>query len=277
MIKCKLFLFSLSSIFLIAIHGYKLKSYNLNKYSSSYFEHDCLHTAKTTIIIPLDITICYRHKPVSTHAETWSKYFLGNLTKDWTQVEKGFDFSIWPSGPWVGLRNNGTTTWVGMGEGNGFELLAWRHTCLSISFVDGHSLLYENGKLQYEDSFEEYILFSDNMDFSVNMISIGCAYGLYKDSDVGVVTDFQIFGRILPQLEMEEWTGCKKRLYGDIVNWDLEEWVFNKTDNISEVEYLEFDNDICHGSYYSNHVFPLSVTFQKALKLCEKVSGKLFQ
>jgi hypothetical protein len=272
-----LLLFSLSSILFIGTQGYKFKSYNLNKYSTTYYEHDCLHTNRTKILIPQDITICYRHKSVSTHAATWSTYFLGNLTEDWSQVEKGFDFSIWPSGPWVGLRSNGTTIWVGMGEGDGFELLAWRHTCLSISFIDGHSLLYENGKLQYEDIFEEYVLFRDNMPFSVNMISLGCAYGLYKDSDVGVITDFQIFGRILPRQDMEEWTGCKQRLYGDIVSWDSEDWFFNKTENISEVEYLEFDNNICQARNYSNHVFPLSVTFQKALKLCEKVSGKVFQ
>ena len=61
------------------------------------------------------------------------------------------------------------------------------------------------------------------------MISLGCVNGIYKESDVGVVTDFQIFGRILSRQEMEDYTGCKNRFYGDIVNWDLEEWVFNKT------------------------------------------------
>ena len=179
------------SIAFVTVEGYKLESFNLNKYASSSFEFDCLHTTRTNISIPPSFTFCYRHKPVVTHARTWSTVFVGDLDENWTKVLRGFDFAIWPSGPWVGARNNGSTVWVAMGKGEGFELLSWRHTCLAISFVDGHSILYENGKLQYEDTFDEYLQFRDKMPSSVNMISVGCAYGLYKDSDVGVVTDFK--------------------------------------------------------------------------------------
>ena len=76
------------------------------------------------------------------------------------------------------------------------------------------------------------------------------------------MTDFQIFGRTLTRQDMNEWTGCKQRVYGDIVNLDSKDWVFNKTDNIREVEYLDFENDICFARDYS-----MSVTFQKALQL----------
>ena len=260
-----------------SIIGYRLKSYNLNKYSSSQYQHDCLHTTRSNISISKEVTICYRHKPISTHAETWSKVFFGQISDSWEEVKKGFDFSIWPSGPWVGLRDNGTTTWVGLGEGNGFDLLTWRHSCIAISFSEGQALLYENGELQFEDKFEEFVEWGGGESVIGNIVSVGCAYGLYQDSDVGLVTDFQIFSRILSREELEDWTGCRAREYGDIVNWELESWTLNTTENNSEMEYLEFERNVCYTKEYSLHVFPLSSTFKKSLKLCEKVSGKLFQ
>ena len=174
-------------------------------------------------------------------------------------------------------RDNGTTVWVAMGKVEGFELLAWRHTCLSIDFSDGRSVLYENGELQYEDTFEEYLQFKDKMPPYVNMISIGCAYGLFEDSNVGVVSDFQLFGRSLSKEEMKDMTACSRRFYGDILSWDQEPWIFNKTEGVSEVEYLEFEKDVCDMKEKNSHVFPMQIPFSKSLKLCEKVSGKLFQ
>ena len=164
-----------------------------------------------------------------------------------------------------------------MGKGKGFDLLTWRHTCLSIDFRDGHSVLYENGELRYEDTFEEYLRFRDKMPSTVNMVSVGCAYGLYEDSNVGVVTDFQLFGKTLSGREMEDWTGCRRGFYGDIISWDLEPWYFNMTEGVSEVEFLDYDQDICDVKKKNNHIFPIKLAFSKSLILCEKVSGKVFQ
>ena len=273
----KLYFLFVIFYFFSSLQGYRIKSYNLNKYPSSSFEYDCLHTSRTNISIPQAFTMCYRHKPVVTHATTWSNVFIGNLNEDWTKVESGLDFSIWVSGVWIATRDNGTNVWVAMGKGEGFELLAWRHTCLSIDFGNGRSVLYENGELQYEDTFEEYLQFRDKMPSHVNMISLGCAYGLFEESNVGVVTDFQLFGRSLSKGEMKDMTGCSRRLYGDILSWDLEPWIFNKTEGVSELEFLEFEKDVCYMEEKKDHIFPIKIPFLKTLKLCEKVSGKLFQ
>ena len=270
------------SVLTYKAEGYKLKSYNLNKYLSSNFKFDCLHTSRTNITIPPSFTFCYRHKPVVTHSRIWGSVFIGNLNEDWTDVTSGFDFGIWSYGPWVAARHNGTVSWISMGKGEGFELLAWRHTCMTINFVDGKSSLYENGKLQFEDKSDELLEFGDKMPASVNMISVGCAHGLvdtydYKYSNVGQVTDFQLFGRILSKLEMEEWTGCSKRFQGDVIRWDSESWHFNMTEGVSEIDYLQFEQEVCDMREESNHIFPIQATFAKSLKLCDKVSGKLFQ
>ena len=202
------------------------------------------------------------------------------MNEDWSEVESGFDLSIWSYGPWIGARNNGNTVWVSMGTNVDFGLLAWRHTCLSIDFDSGHSILYEDGKLQFEDTFDEYLEFKDKMTFSPKIISIGCLYGdsQYWNNRAQIITDFQMFGRVLTNKEMEEWTNCGRRFPGDIVNWDLEDWFFNKTEssNVSEVVNLEFEKDICEMSGESNHLFPWKTSIQKALNLCEKVSGQLF-
>ena len=200
------------------VDPYQLKSYNLNKHSQDVFDFDCLHTTRETIPVPHAFTVCYRQKPISTHAPTWSKIFLGSLNDDRSKIENGLEFSIWSSGPWIGLRSNISTVWVGLGE-ESFDLLAWRHTCLSIDFVDGYSALAENGKLQVEGNYEEIVLFKRTLSFNMNIISVGCAFTVYKESDVGIITDFQMFGRTLSHQEMKDWTGCSRRIYGDIINW----------------------------------------------------------
>ena len=222
--------------------------------------------------------MCDGYKPVITPSSPWSNVFVGNMKEDWSEVESGFDLSIWSYGPWIGARNNGSTVWVSMGTNTDFGLLAWRHTCLTINFDDGHSILYENGKLQFEDTFDEYIQFKDKMPFMPKIISIGCQYGQYRNARAQIVTDFQMFGRVLSNLEMEDWTNCAKRIPGDIVNWEIEDWFFNKTEseNVSEIEELEFEKDICDMTGKSNHIFPLKTSIQKAFKLCEKVSGQLY-
>ena len=256
----------------------KIKSYNMNKFATDSFDFDCLHTTESSIFIPSKITVCYRFKPISIHHSIYGTVFMGNFDANRTEVEIGFDYSVWASsGPWVGLREKGqSVVWVGMGDGD-FELLTWRHTCISINFEDGHSILFENGKKYMEGTFKEYVVFKEKMPEKVNFISLGCGPTFYKGSFVGVLSDLQIFGRILSTLEMKQWTGCRERLYGDVINWETENWSFNTTGNQSEVEYLDFNREICNTKSKSSHVFPLMVTFFKALEICKKVTGKLFQ
>ena len=257
-----------------------MKSYHLNKFSTSNFQPDCLHTTRSNISLPTMFTFCYRHKPIITHSNPWSNVFIGSMLPDWSEVETGFDLSIWSYGPWVGVRNNGSTVWVSMGTNVDFGVLAWRHTFFTINWDTGHSTLYEEGKLQFENTFTEYLEFKDKMTFSPKIISIGCLYGdhIYRNNRAQIVTDFQLFGRILSNSEMEEWTSCRNGMPGDIVNWKTENWVFNKSEtvNVSETEELDFEKDICDRSGKSNHIFPIKTSVQKAFNLCEKVSGQLF-
>lgn len=258
-----------------------LPSYHLNKFSEKNFKEDCIHTMRPSFSLPQAFTFCYRHKPMITHSSPWSNVFFGNMTKDWDDALIGFDLSIWSYGPWIGARDNGNTVWVSLGTNVDFGLQAWRHTCLVINFEDGKSTLFENGVLQFEDKFEELVNFQDKMTFNPQMISIGCQYGAqqYRNARAQIITDFQLFGRILSHQEMASWTGCEKRLSGNIINWELETWFFNKTElnnSPSEIEMLDFEKDICERSGRSKHIFPIETSVQKAMVLCKKVSGELF-
>ena len=266
----------MSEIPLFPVESSRVKSYHLNKYSTSDPEFDCVHTTRTRISIPRELSFCFRYKQVRNSFK-WSSIFLGNIHDNWTAIDIGIEFGVWSSVPWVGLKNNGDDVWVAIGKKGGFDMLTWRHTCIAISFDDGLSMFYENGELVSEDRFDEYIQFRNKMPSSVNLITVGCVHGAYKNTHPGLVTDFQLFDRILSRQEMQDWTSCKDRLQGGVVSWDAEDWAFNRTGNASEVEYLEFEGDICDVSDESNHLFPIQTTFKKSLMLCEKVSGKLLQ
>jgi hypothetical protein len=192
-------------------------------------------------------------------------------------VDYGVKYGLWSSVPWVGLVDNGTTVWVATGKKGGFPMSNWRHTCLAFCFVEGTSIMYENGRLVSEDKFDEYIQFGKKMPDSLSIITVGCIYDTWSSSHPGVVTDFQLFDRMLSKQEMEDWSSCNKTIPGDVVNWDLEVWILNNPANASDVEYLDFDEDVCDMRDNSNHLFPIRTTFTKSLKLCEKVSGKLIQ
>ena len=146
--------------------------------------------------------------------------------------------------------------------------------------MDGSSTMYRNGHLVGENTFEEFIKFVENNPEAMATYMTWGTWDCRGQGGVGVgtsgrFTDLQIFGRILSRQELEDWTGCQKRLAGDLVSWDAEKWFINKTGNNSEVEYLDFETDVCDMRNLSHHFFPTRMLFQKSLELCQKVSGKL--
>ena len=156
-------------------------------------------------------------------------------------------------------------------------MLTWLHTCFTMNSVDGSSTMYENGRLVSENKFKELKEFGEAVpEFVVTDINVGCKhFKNWKPSHTGIVTDFQLFGRILTNKELEKWTGCEERLEGDLVSWDSVEWSLHRNGNGSEVEYREFEKDVCDMRNMSYHFFPSRRSFKKSLELCDKIYGKL--
>ena len=277
-----LFIFTLTDN-LGAVSGEKVKAYNLNKYSPGEDNFDCLHTTRQQIPIPKEFSFCFRHKKVYYNGDVFGSLYIGKMKGNWTSNDHGFFFAYWYYEPWIGLLRPGikNAAWVAPAKKFDFNMLTWRHTCMTISFVTGSYTMYENGVLVGESMFKHFETFSTLVpDFVANLISIGCMHvyndnDRYRHSDPGIVTDFQLFGRILSKKELTRWTGCLERLQGDVVNWDTEDWFFNKTGAGSAIEYLDFEKDICDMRDKSLHLFPVKTTFKNSLELCEKVSGKL--
>ena len=191
-------------------------------------------------------------------------------------VEIGFGFGYYTDMAWMAVYGFADhTIWLNMGKKFEFKLLVWLHTCVTINLEDGSATMYENGIKMAEDKNEKLVtnVLSDR---GLKSLLVGCHVGTNRqDTHSGVLTDFQLFGRVLSQEELVSWTTCEMRLEGDVVNWETDSWTFKRTGDGSEIEYLDFKRSICDMKERSYHLFPLRAEFKKAVYMCERVSGKL--
>ena len=268
-----LLIFDDSSVLFIA--GEKLKTFYLNKYSTLPDQsEDCLHTPPENFSIPPEFTFCYRQKPVKMRRYATGLLYIGNVDGNW-EANYGIIFGVYSKAPWAGVQYGSKIAWVDLGVDKGIPyLMAWRHSCLTINLTNGQTTLYENGELRIETQSDHFFKIVNR---SMMLVSLGCSYQWYSKSDIGSLTDFQLFSRILTKSEMEKWTGCKERFHGDIVSWDVSPWIFNTTGNLSEMEYLEFEEKICDLSDTSMQLLPISSSFPDSLFNCEKIDGKLME
>ena len=108
----------------------------------------------------------------------------------------------------------------------------------------------ENGLKRYEETYDRLKEIWKKLNSSINLVTVGCWYIPYKSGEeefsmFGEFTDFQIFGRILSEQEMNDITGCNKRMDGDIVSWANEDWYLNGTEKTSRQEIIEFEGEVC--------------------------------
>ena len=252
----------------------KIKSYNLNQFTSQDPAVDCVHSARN-ISLPKEFTICFRYKKLFN--TKWNKHglvFLGSAENG--IIDYGIFFGFWSWTPWLAVLYP-KFNWVGLGYKAEPSLLTWRHTCLVTSLRDGTFIMYENGKSISKKKNKYYEALGQKYpNFTVPQIFVGCdPRKEIAQSDPGIVTDFQMFSGKLEEKALKEWTSCKERIEGDLLSWDTEEWVFNKTGNGSNIEYIDFHNDICLNKTSSYQLFPSNMNFKKTLDLCKKVGGRM--
>ena len=266
--------------FVLQIESTKLKSYHYNKNSQVDWTFDCLYTTRNNITIPGSLTFCFRYKRLFLGDIWWSRWipiFLGQVTKNWDYLASGFDYSVWSTMPYLTLYIPGVEELDSifvqlLDDGKeGIHMMSWRHACIHFDFDAGISKIYENGEKLAEKNFQEFKDWRDDLpDFLINFVSVGCLPGDWGPGvHGGIVTDFNLFGKELSEEEMINWTNCKERFPGDIINWDQEEWSFRRTgkeqdpvfgenepkinwdtdDNTtlstSTIEYLDYEYDIC--------------------------------
>ena len=269
----------------------KISTYFLN---SDYSYHsplctecpnmDCLYTEiNNSKPPPEQITLCYRTKsflylhPLSP----WSTILgFGTLNSNLTTFQEAILFAIYESGPWLGVkdRDQDSLKWEALGDTLKRDLHVWIHFCLSIDFNTRVVKLAENGVVKFEKQSDKV----HNVWNNVNTLSVGCfARGCCESinrymSMYGKVTDVQLFSRVLTDLEMEEYTGCRSRLSGDVVSWDSGSWLTSGFNNSIRLESLDWETEICKSQRHSYHMIPQPLQFMpNSLEACNRFSAEV--
>ena len=113
----------------------------------------------------------------------------------------------------------------------------------------------------------------------MNHVSVGCVYrstGVGYQTIYGRVTDAQIFGKSLSQVEMKKITGCEGRMEGDILSWELTEWILAGVSKGIKTENLDFEENICYQRNTSYHLIPIQANFNpNSVEICQRFSSEV--
>ena len=113
---------------------------------------------------------------------------------------------------------------------------------------------------------------------TANLFTPGCLYratGAKYMSMYGSITDVQVHGHGLLVDDMVAYTNCNKILQGDIISWLSTSWRLTSPFNLTQVEILDLERDICPRNNHSLLLVPQRMTFNEGLRTCQKFSGHL--
>ena len=244
---------------------------------------ECLYT-EGSFDFPQEMSICFRSRPVS-YVDTWHVGGLvmsfGTMASNWAKLEEGFYYGVWKTGPWIGIKLAGTDNiaYVSGGGGYPYNLMVWRHTCLSLSRSTGRFKLVENGKKVWDKTTPEVVDWMKDLKSKAEHFTLGCLYrsvGTMKMSMYGSVTDAHVFNRTLEDEDMISFTSCEKsRVKGNVISWEANEWSLRSPFNTTVMEEYDLERDICNQPEQGLVLVPHKLSFKDSLHVCEKLSGKI--
>ena len=245
---------------------------------------ECVYT-RGNFSFPPELTFCYRFKSRNWVGSLYpfsEVIQFGKIRQDWTDLEYGFLYGTWDSGPWVALAPPGTVlnTWGALHKlQEDFPFQVWKHQCIAISLESGRLKLFINGKKIQEHYFENIKKLRDKIPRTADFAAVGCAYrstGAKLMSMMGSVTDFQVFGSELDDETMAAVTGCRAFPQGDIVSWHKDVWFLNGSKSYTETSYLDLETNICPIKTTSHFFIPYLMNREPAgAHMCRKFSGTL--
>ena len=284
--------FMLASFFLFllppeAISGEKLKVYHFNKNLKinrmnkiEGVQADCLYYGGK-FKLPLSLTSCYRWSAfqyTTIHRVLFTMQ-IGIINSDFSDLEQGFLFGYWDTGPWLGYRlKDKAYNWFAHVP-IGSQLHTWTHTCFTFDLNTGSYKLAENGKIVFRKFYPSLTKASQLLNLTFNFFSVGCVNKKenFKYSVMhGKVTDVQVWEKELEDDEMIAITSCKNvSRQGTFLNWSTTDWTFAVPRNLSELEIHDM-KEVCNFPERSFLFFPIPSTFDRAEGLtCKKFSGSL--
>ena len=212
----------------LSLSNQLLKTFYLNKKASltsrpisQYNGRECIHTMDKVFSLPRKSTICYRHQPMVFNYRS-GLISIGKIDERWGNLKIGIVYGNYDSGGWLGIVEGlKPINWIPMGL-HRFTTQVWRHTCITLDFSSGIIQLFENGEKMHEEALKNYHNVFEKLQEDMTLVTVGCAYIENLDEDwtyamsmLGRFTDFQLFGRVLQNKEMEEITGCQKIVQDD--------------------------------------------------------------
>jgi len=248
---------------------------------------DCVHTVGDTIPFPEKVTVCVRMMHITYENPVASSYAtafgFGTFLDDWSELDEGFLYGEWETGPWWGYRTKGKAPasygWVGLGDSGGSDHGVWRHTCTVIDFTNGRTAVVENGVKFFDKKFEDLIPTYKSFEKKITTVTAGCVYKLGATPMMslhGKVTDFQMWDKILSDEEMIKITNCEKFKSGNLLSWETGNWFLNSSQGTARMEMLDLQRDVCAPRTSSLHLIPYKLSFEpESLHMCTKFSGKI--
>ena len=100
----------------------------------------------------------------------------------------------------------------------------WHHFCISFNFLTGGVLAMETGNMIVNQTISTPLV-NISESFNPNSSSI-CVMSnhRYEMRMMGMLTDFNMFGKALNEQEMVNFTSCKNYTPGDTVSWESAIW-----------------------------------------------------
>jgi len=154
------------------------------------------------------------------------------------------------------------------GEFSIFAPKRWTHVCLAFDAETAQITVVKDGK-PLNVNFADPILANVTIDhnFYEGTYLGGCPEGVVGCSiPGGQITDFNIWNVSKTIKELMEWTSCKSREKGNVLNWDESEWELN---NFVEEEMDE--GGICDPYEPGFVIFPQGDNFTRAARLCAQM------
>ena len=209
---------------------------------------ECVHTKQNNTLVtkPLSITLCFRSFPITWQLSIFEQFWMtivgfGNIKEDFSDMDQGYLFGIWETGPWLAYKDSDDTVheWVSLGQNAIPDFQIWRHSCIAINFETGDITLVENGNTRFRVNSQKLVRLR-----RISFVSAGC---YYKSSGYmsmhGRVTDLQMYSKELTEEDMKMITNCEDRTEGDVISWGNTEWVVSGKNKTLE-ETLNMDKDV---------------------------------
>ena len=161
----------------------------------------------------------------------------------------------------------------------------WSHLCWSLSTITGHSRFYHNGDMIGSQQVNTTDI-SLALKGSSNMNGASFIFGQEPDSIrggfdrsqafMGNLSGFNVWNYTLSRSEIYSIATCKDFENGNVVAWDLKDWITNKKFGIHNVTMTKFSylTTLCN----INHqlvIFPKRVHYYEAKDVCDIHGGSL--